>query len=94
MHKNISIIVEWIISAIIKVLMIVRDTIANIIRDGISQGVLRSDADPETIVRPELALMDGAWSRGLTIGDDECVRAVRYTLYECGVDDPQGGPRE
>lgn len=66
---------------------IVRETIANIIRDGIDQGVFRSDADPETIARLVLASIDGARTRELTIGDDGYAGAVRDALYDCVIDD-------
>jgi len=66
---------------------IVRDVVAEIIRDGITQGVFRADAEPEAVAQLVLASMDGARTRGLTIGDETYPAAVSNALYEYVVDD-------
>ncbi|MCU4743345.1 TetR/AcrR family transcriptional regulator [Natronoglomus mannanivorans] len=66
---------------------IVRDTVAEIVRDGITQGVFRADAEPEVVAQLVLASMDGARTRGLTIGDETYPAAVSDALNEYVIDD-------
>ncbi|MCU4973980.1 TetR/AcrR family transcriptional regulator [Halobacteria archaeon AArc-m2/3/4] len=66
---------------------IVRDTVAEIVRDGITQGVFRADAEPEVVAQLVLASMDGARTRGLTIGDETYPAAVSEALNKYVIDD-------
>lgn len=66
---------------------IIRDIVAEIVGDGITQGVFRADADPEAVAQLVLASMDGARTRGLTIGDETYPEAVSDALYEYVIDD-------
>ena len=60
----------------------VRTAVADIIRDGIESEDFRNDIDPDAIARLILATMDGARTRGLTVGDEAYAERVRETLYE------------
>ena len=61
---------------------LVREIVADIIRDGIDSGEFRKDIDPDEIARLILATMDGARTRGLTFGDEAYSTQVRETLYD------------
>ncbi|WP_222915507.1 TetR/AcrR family transcriptional regulator [Natrinema sp. SYSU A 869] len=58
-----------------------REHIANVVRDGIEQGVFR-EVDPERTAAFITATIDGAQSQCVTTGNDEPIDAVRRELTE------------
>lgn len=65
---------------------LVRETIVDIVREGIDAGVFRPEVDPEALARLVLASMYGARTRGLTMGDEAYARAVRRDLWEAVIE--------
>ncbi len=60
---------------------VLRSTVADIIGDGIEQGVFR-EVDPAATARLLVATLDGARTRQITLDDPEYTRGVRDQLEE------------
>lgn len=65
---------------------LVRRSIAEIVRDGVDEGVFRADVDPDAVSRLVVATMDGARTRQITLGEPAYAAAVRDALVEHVVD--------
>lgn len=64
-----------------------RETLENIIEDGIEAGVFRADADPEAVAQLLFATLDGARVRQVTLMEAGYAASVREALYEHVIDD-------